>query len=124
MGHVHVLDGGLRAWIDAGLPVNRGVQPMSLERQVRIGAGALAATGAVLALLVSPLFAVIPAFVGTGLVVAGVTDTCGMGTLLAKLPYNRASTCDVTAVIRALREGQPADAGAPTRRAQDVSCCG
>jgi rhodanese-related sulfurtransferase len=114
MRHLQVLDGGMRAWLDAGLPVNRGAQRMSLERQVRIAAGTLAATGGFLALLVSPWFAAIPAFVGTGLVFAGVTDTCAMGMLLARLPYNRASACDVATVVEAIRAGQPSDTGAST----------
>jgi hypothetical protein len=97
---------------------------MSLERQVRIAAGTLAAAGGFLALLVTPWFAAIPAFVGTGLVFAGVTDTCVMGMLLARLPYNRASGCDVAAVVQALRAGPPSDAGASTRPAPNVGCCG
>jgi hypothetical protein len=95
---------------------------MSLERQVRIAAGTLAATGGFLALLVSPWFAAISAFVGTGLVFAGVTDTCAMGMLLARLPHNRASACDVATVVQALRAGQSPHAGA--RRAPNVGCCG
>lgn len=104
--NVHVLDGGMKAWLDAGLPVTRGTPRMSLERQVRIAAGLLAGTGGFLALFVSPWFAAIPAFVGSGLVFAGVTDTCAMGMLLAKLPYNRAASCDPAAVVQALRTGQ------------------
>ena len=80
---------------------------MSLERQVRIVAGALAATGGFLALFVHPLFAALAAFVGSGLVFAGVTDTCTMGMLLAKLPYNRGASCDVPAMVRALSKGTP-----------------
>ena len=114
MRQLRVLDGGMRAWFDAGLPVNRGAQRISLERQVRIAAGFLAATGGILALLVSPWFAAIPAFVGTGLVFAGLTDTCAMGMLLARLPYNRASACDVASIVQALRTGQPSDSGAPS----------
>ena len=124
MRHVRVMDGGMRAWLDAGLPVNRGVQRMSLERQVRIAAGFLSATGGVLALLVSPWFAAVPAFVGTGLVFAGVTDTCAMGMLLARLPYNRASACDVARVVQALRAGQNSDPGRSTSRAPNDGCCG
>ena len=62
---------------------------MSLERQVRIAAGSMACAGGVLAVTLSPWFGLLPAFVGAGLVYAGVTDRCGMATLLAKLPYNR-----------------------------------
>src|SRR5262245_35402064 len=50
--HLRVLHGGMRAWLDAGLPVTCGAQRMSLERQVRIAAGSLSAAGAILSLLV------------------------------------------------------------------------
>lgn len=102
---LHVLDGGMAAWNAAALPVRRGAPRMSLERQVRIVAGALAATGGFLALFVDPLWAIAPAFVGSGLVFAGVTDTCTMGMLLAKLPYNQPASCDVPAMVRALTTG-------------------
>ena len=124
MANLHVLDGGMTAWTAAGQPVNRGAPRMSLERQVRIAAGALAATGAFLALFVNPLFAAIPAFVGSGLVFAGVTDTCAMGMLIAKLPYNRPASCDVPAMVRALTTGV-APTGSRAARgisSADVSC--
>lgn len=105
MENLYVLEGGMTAWTAAGRPVRRGVPRMSLERQVRIVAGALAATGGLLALFVSPMFAILPAFVGSGLVFAGVTDTCTMGMLLARLPYNRPASCDVPAMVRALASG-------------------
>lgn len=109
MPHLHVLQGGMNAWIAAGQPVERGVPRLSLERQVRIVAGALAAAGGLLALVVNPLFALIPLVIGSGLVFAGVTDTCGMAMLLARLPYNRGATCDVDAMIRALQVGSHPD---------------
>ena len=108
MTHLYVLDGGMTAWTGAGQPVRRGAPRMSLERQVRIAAGSLAAAGGFLALFVNPLFAALPAFVGSGLVFAGVTDTCAMGMLIAKLPYNRPASCDVPAMVRALTTGAPA----------------
>lgn len=102
MANLHVLDGGINGWEAAGHPLVRGASRMSLERQVRIAAGALAGAGGILALLVNPMFAAIPAFVGSGLVFAGVTDTCVMGMLIAKLPYNRSASCDVQTMVRAL----------------------
>jgi glyoxylase-like metal-dependent hydrolase (beta-lactamase superfamily II)/rhodanese-related sulfurtransferase len=84
-----VLEGGMIAWQEAGHPVVEGKTHMSLERQVRIAAGALACTGGVLAVAISPWFGLLPAFVGAGLVYAGITDRCGMALLLGKLPYNR-----------------------------------
>jgi rhodanese-related sulfurtransferase len=83
------VEGGTQAWEAAGLPVVRGKKMISLERQVRIAAGLLVLLGSVLALTVDPLFAALPAFVGAGLVFAGVTDTCGMGLLLARMPWNQ-----------------------------------
>jgi rhodanese-related sulfurtransferase len=90
-GFTNVLsvEGGTQAWEQAGLTVVRGKKAMSLERQVRIAAGALVLLGAVLALLVHPWFAGLSAFIGAGLIFAGVTDTCGMGQLLARMPWNQ-----------------------------------
>lgn len=105
MPQLHVLEGGVNGWVAEGRPVRRGAARISLERQVRIAAGALAATGGFLALLADPLFAAVPAFIGSGLVFAGVTDTCAMGMLLARLPYNRPAACDVDAMVRALKTG-------------------
>jgi hypothetical protein len=62
---------------------------ISLERQVRIAAGALVLIGAALGAFVSPYWIGLSAFVGAGLVVAGITDTCGMGMLLARMPWNQ-----------------------------------
>jgi rhodanese-related sulfurtransferase len=125
MPNLHVLDGGLNAWLGAGLEVERGRKRLSLERQVRIAAGFLAALGGVLALLVNPLFALLPAFVGSGLVFAGVTDTCGMAMLLSKFPYNRPATCDVAAMVVALKNGsEPVGIGrASLRSAPAVTSC-
>ncbi|WP_428306793.1 rhodanese-like domain-containing protein [Lacipirellula sp.] len=83
------VDGGTNAWVAAGLPVVRGKSTISLERQVRIAAGSLALIGALLAWFVHPAFVWLSAFIGAGLVFAGVTDTCGMGMMLAKMPWNR-----------------------------------
>ena len=92
---VYSVEGGTVAWEKAGLPVVRGEgRVISLERQVRIGAGVLVLVGVVLGWLVHPAFYGISAFVGAGLIFAGVTDWCGMGMLLAKLPWNRGGNCD------------------------------
>jgi rhodanese-related sulfurtransferase len=87
-----VVEGGTDAWVAAGLPVVRERSVISLERQVRIAAGSLVLIGAVLALLVHPYFIGLSAFVGAGLVFAGVTNTCGMGLLLARMPWNRVAS--------------------------------
>jgi rhodanese-related sulfurtransferase len=91
-GYTNVInvEGGTLAWERAGLPVVRGKKTMSLERQVRIAAGLLVLLATALGVLVHPAFLGLTAFVGAGLVFAGITDTCGMGMLLARMPWNRA----------------------------------
>ena len=86
------IEGGTMACAEAGLPVVRGKKAVSLERQVRIAAGLLVLVGALLGWLVHPAFIGLSAFVGAGLVFAGVTDTCGMGMILARMPWNRCGT--------------------------------
>lgn len=90
------VEGGTLAWAEAGLPVIQGNKTISLERQVRIAAGLLVLLGALLGWLVHPAFVGLSAFVGAGLVFAGVTDTCGMGLLLARMPWNRVNETGTT----------------------------
>lgn len=87
-----ILEGGVQAWESAGLPLERGAKTMSLERQVRIAAGALVFVGAVLGYFVNPAWIALAGFVGAGLVFAGITDTCGMGMLIARMPWNNRRT--------------------------------
>lgn len=97
---VAVLEGGMNAWIASGGPVTRGRPKWALERQVRLVAGAL-----VLASVVTgrwfPKARALAALVGGGLTVAALTDTCPMGMLLARLPYNR-GIVDIEAAIARL----------------------
>lgn len=90
-GHqaVHVVEGGTESAIQTGITVIRGKGTISIERQVRIAAGALVFMGTLLGLYVHSGFFGLPAFVGAGLVFAGITDTCGMGMMLAKMPWNQ-----------------------------------
>ena len=123
MPHLHLLEGGMRGWVASGLPVVRGGARLSLERQVRIAAGSVAAAGGLLALFVTSWFAILPAVVGSGLVFAGLTDTCGMAMLLARLPYNRGGSCDTAAMVRALRDGvAPNVAGGRSRTDVQAGC--
>jgi hypothetical protein len=83
------VEGGTLACVECGLPIIRGKKAISLERQVRIAAGLLVLVGAMLGWLVHPVLFGLSAVVGVGLVFAGVTDTCGMGMLLARMPWNQ-----------------------------------
>lgn len=93
--NTQVMKGGVMEWEGAGFPVNKGEQMMSLERQVRIAAGFLVFMGALLGLFVHSGFFGIPVFVGAGLMFAGITDTCAMGMMIAKMPWNTSSSCEV-----------------------------
>ncbi len=88
---IHVIEGGMAAWSQANLPVIKGNSKMwSLERQVRLAAGLLVLSGVVLSVVVSPYMILISGFVGTGLAFSALTDTCGMGMILARMPWNKA----------------------------------
>lgn len=97
-----LLQGGMNAWQQAGAPVRRGeVQRWALERQVRLVAGSLVfASVAGSALL--PKAKWVGAGVGGGLVFAAVSNTCMMGNLLSKLPYNRGPACDIDQALTRL----------------------
>jgi rhodanese-related sulfurtransferase len=82
------VEGGTLACVQTALPVVHGKKAISLERQVRITAGSLVLLGVALGWFVHPVFYGLSAFIGAGLVFAGVTDTCGMGMLLARMPWN------------------------------------
>jgi rhodanese-related sulfurtransferase len=86
----YILEGGLSGWKAAGYPTSIDLsKPIELQRQVQIAAGTLVLLGVLLTWLVSPLFMLLSAFVGTGLVFAGVSGWCGMARILGAMPWNR-----------------------------------
>jgi rhodanese-related sulfurtransferase len=85
-----VIAGGMEAYVASGGKTARGRARVSLERQVRIAAGSLVVTGVLLGFLVHAAFFALSGFIGAGLVFAGVTDWCGLGLVLARMPWNRA----------------------------------
>jgi rhodanese-related sulfurtransferase len=101
--NLRVLTGGMVAWEGAGALVRRPRPRWDLERQVRLVAGALILT-AVLVGVVAPPVTWLAALIGAGLAVAALTNTCLMGMLLAKLPYNRGPRITVDAVVAALAD--------------------
>lgn len=101
LSNVHILDGGITAWQAGDLPVNRGAQKWDLERQVRLVAGLIVALS-VLASILVPGAQWVAFAIGAGLTFAAISNTCAMGMLLARLPYNRGATCDAQTVVSKL----------------------
>jgi rhodanese-related sulfurtransferase len=117
------VEGGTSACEAAGMKVARsGRKVMSLERQVRICAGGLVVLGAVLGHFVNPAWHALSAFIGAGLVFAGVTDTCGMAMMLAKMPWNQvrgAAACCARAVMLAMVLGSAAGVAVAAEHTKD-----
>ena len=108
------IEGGTVACEVAGLPVVRGRKSISLERQVRISAGLLVFAGVLLAafggIYVIQLAGLcLAGFIGVGLVFAGITDTCRMGMVIAKMPWNQSrsseNACKITGFLLAILLG-------------------
>ncbi|NUR51537.1 MAG: rhodanese-like domain-containing protein [Hamadaea sp.] len=104
LSNVHLLDGGILAWQHHAAPVKTGRARWDIERQVRLVAGGLVLLFVLGGLLI-PGLQYAAAAVGAGLAIAALTNTCAMGMLLAKLPYNRGASCDLDSVVTHLRTG-------------------
>lgn len=105
-----VLTGGMSGWQSAGLPVEHaepGAEKWALERQVRLVAGSITLTS-VLTSAAIPQAKWGAAFIGGGLTFAALSNTCMMGNLLSKLPYNQGPGSDIVAAIERLQ--RPAQA--------------
>jgi len=83
-----ILEGGMLAWQAEDGPVVQDVIRWDLERQVRFSAGVIVLASILLSLVFPPA-RFVAGFLGAGLIFAAVTNTCAMGMLLTKLPYNR-----------------------------------
>ncbi|GAA2964223.1 MULTISPECIES: rhodanese-like domain-containing protein [Streptomycetaceae] len=101
--NLRVLDGGMMAWEASGAPVNRGPERWELERQVRLIAGSVVLVSGVVGFFV-PGVHLIGTAIGAGLTFAAVSNTCAMGMMLSKLPYNRGPRTDIRTVVASLRD--------------------
>lgn len=109
--NVQILDGGMTAWQNLGFGVRRGAQRWDLERQVRLVAGSIVLSS-VLGSIAVPKLKWVAAAIGAGLSTAALTNTCAMGMLLARLPYNRGATCDAQTIVGQLVGSTPTAEGA------------
>ncbi|WKG01548.1 rhodanese-like domain-containing protein [Mycolicibacterium sp. HK-90] len=109
--NVQILDGGMAAWQNHGFGVRRGAQRWELERQVRLVAGSIVLSS-VLGSIAAPKLKWVAAAIGAGLTTAALTNTCAMGMMLAKLPYNRGVSCDAQTIVGQLTGSTPTGEGA------------
>ncbi|MGW1116420.1 rhodanese-like domain-containing protein [Streptomyces tanashiensis] len=100
--NLRVLEGGITAWEAASAPVERGPERWDMERQVRLVAGSVVLATGLIGVAV-PGIHLIGTAIGAGLTYAALSNSCAMGVLLSKLPYNRGPRTDVRTVIAELR---------------------
>jgi rhodanese-related sulfurtransferase len=101
LSNVHILEGGISAWEGKGFDVNRGAERWDLERQVRLVAGSIVLTS-VVASIAMPKLKWLAAGIGGGLAYAALSNTCTMGMLMSRLPYNRGPACDSQTIVAQL----------------------
>ncbi|MEU5868262.1 MULTISPECIES: rhodanese-like domain-containing protein [unclassified Nonomuraea] len=101
--NLRVLEGGIVGWETAGAPLERGPERWDIERQVRLVAGSIVLTTGLAGIFV-PGAHLIGTAIGAGLVYAAVSNSCAMGVMLSRLPYNRGPRPDIRTVIAQLRK--------------------
>jgi rhodanese-related sulfurtransferase len=101
LSNVHILAGGITAWQANGFDVRHGAPRWDLERQVRLVAGSMV-LASILGSVAVPELKWLAGAIGAGLAMAAITNTCVMGKLLSRLPYNRGPACDADAIVSEL----------------------
>ena len=86
---VTVLDGGIAAFESAGGDVVHGNGPWAMDRQVRMAAGSLVLAGVTASKVISPKFVYLAGAIGAGLTYSAASNSCAMGAILSKMPWNR-----------------------------------
>jgi rhodanese-related sulfurtransferase len=85
-----VVSGGMQAWQAGALEVIKGhskVIPLMRQVQIVVGAVVLGSSLMVWAGYTSMIW--LSAFIGAGLLVAGLTGFCGLALILARMPWNQ-----------------------------------
>lgn len=93
-GQATHMRGGLEAWKAAGLPtaIDRKA-PFTAMQQTQIAIGTMVLASVAAGAFWNPWALVVAAFMACGMIYAGLSGTCGLATLLAKAPWNRAQSC-------------------------------
>jgi rhodanese-related sulfurtransferase len=100
-GELLIINGGIEGWQSAGLPVEQShAAPMSLERQVQVTIGTILLLATAAGVLVHPYAFYVAGFIGAGLLFAGLTGTCALGMLIARMPWNRGTNCGASCHVK------------------------
>lgn len=84
------IEGGITAWAQESLPTKKsGSKILSIDRQVQIAIGSGVLLGIVLGYFISPFFLLLSAFFGGGLLYAGLSGSCTLALIIAKMPWNQ-----------------------------------
>jgi len=84
------VEGGIDAWQKAGhAVVKKQGHGVSIMRQVQIIVGLATLSGVLMGQYINNNFIWLAAFVGAGMLFAGLSNTCALGILLSKAPWNR-----------------------------------
>lgn len=111
--NLRLLEGGITAWTASGGHVARtNLTRWAMERQVRLVAGGVVAASVAGSMWFPPA-RVLAGLIGAGLVFSAATNTCGMASVLSKLPYNRGASCDMRAVLDRLTAAETIDRSEP-----------
>lgn len=87
---IYNLEGGIVAWEKAGFKIERsGSVCLPVDRQVQVTIGGGVLLGIILGYFIHPIFLLLSAFLGAGLLQAGLTGWCGLALLMAKMPWNQ-----------------------------------
>ncbi len=89
--NVALIEGGMQSWEASKLPVNRAARAWSLSvpQQVQVTVGSMLLIKTLLGVAVHPVFFVLTAALGAGLVYAGLTKQCMLERLLNRMPWNQ-----------------------------------
>ncbi len=101
---LHILEGGMSSWQSSGGDLIHGeTQRWAMDRQVRLVAGSMV-LASIAASTALPGAKWLAGAVGSGLTFSAVTNTCAMGTVLSKLPYNQTDDCDIAGVLAEMNQ--------------------
>lgn len=87
---IYNLEGGIMNWEKECLDsASCAKSCLPLDRQVQIAIGSLVLITSLLAYFVNEKFLLLTAFIGGGLIFAGLSGFCTMSVLIAKCPWNK-----------------------------------